>query len=250
MSFRRTLASMLVPLAALSISGSQVTAQTGSRGASLLVPITGVADLGGIFNGALLIDRFAEQASGVAAIGTVTGTLTTTDAVRNLVMQVTLPLDFDAIKARMSTDAALAQASCEVLHVELGSASMNVLGSTIGLNPVVFDITSTLQSTPPGTAGPTPAAPTAPGTPTTQSGTGTTSLSANPTRPVVVGSQTPGVTTAPPPPQPETGTPAAAPTSLASLLCSVDRFRDVSNPANVAQQLNAILAAFGATAGS
>lgn len=246
MSFRRTLASMLVPLAALSISGSHVTAQAGNPGASLLVPITGVADLGGMFNGALLIDHFAEQTGGVAAIGTVTGTLTTTGTARNLVMQVTLPLDFDAIKARLNTDAALAQASCDVLHVELGGVSMNVLGSTIGLNPVVFDITSTMQST---------ARPSAPGivtatrTAATPAGTVTPSLSANPTQPVVVGSQTPGVTTAPP--QPVTGpAPVAAQTSLASLLCSVDRFRVISNPANVVQQLNAILAAFGATAGS
>jgi hypothetical protein len=240
---------MLVPLAALSISGSHVTAQVGGGGASLLVPITGVADLGGMFNGALLIDRFAEQASGVAAIGTVTGTLTTTATVRNLVMQVTLPLDFDASKARLNTDPALAQASCDVLHVELGGVSMNVLGSTIGLNPVVFDISSTTPSSASGPAAPTtPVIATARGA-ATQSGTVTPSTSANATQPVVVGSQTPGVATTPPPAM-GTRTAPTAQTSLGSLLCSVAQFRDVSSPANVAQQLNAILAALAATPGS
>ena len=89
----------------------RVTGQVTNPGPSLLVPITGVADAGGMFNGALFIERFAQQASGVAAVGTVTGALTEAGTVRNLVMQVTLPLDFDAIRARLDTDAALAQAS-------------------------------------------------------------------------------------------------------------------------------------------
>ena len=42
----------------------------------------------------------------------------------------------------------------------------------------------------------------------------------------------------------------SAQTPLGLLLCSVDRFRDISNPANVTQQLNAILTALGTTGGS
>ena len=256
MSFRRVFASMAIPLVAFSITGSRVTAQVTNRGTSLLVPITGVADAGGMFSGALIIERFAQQGSDVSAIGTVTGTLTEAGTVRNLVMQVTLPLDFDAVRARLNTDAALAQASCDVLHVELGSASMNVLGSTIGLNPVAFDITSTLQSAnPPATVSPTPSTPPAMSTPpsaaaptATQSGTVTATPSANTTQPGVVGSRTPGLATTPPPPA--AGTPPSAQTPLGTLLCSVDRFRDVSSPATVTQQLNAILTALGTTGGS
>jgi hypothetical protein len=258
MSFRRVFASMAIPLVAFSIAGSRVTAQVSNRGTSLLLPITGVADSGGMFSGALVIERFAQQASDVAAIGTVTGTLTDAGTVRNLVMQVTLPVDFDAIRARLNTDAALAQASCDVLHVELGSASMNVLGSTIGLNPVAFDITSTLQNAnPPAAVSPTPSTPPAmstppsapaPAAPTTQAGTVTTTSSGNTTQPAAVGSKTPGLATTPPPPA--AGTPPSAQTPLGTLLCSVDRFRDVSSPANVVQQLNAILTALGTTGGS
>lgn len=35
----------------------------------------------------------------------------------------------------LNTVAALAQSSCDALHVELAATSMNVLGSTVGLNP-------------------------------------------------------------------------------------------------------------------
>lgn len=249
MSFRRVFASMVIPLVAFSITGSRVTAQVINRGTRVLVPITGVADAGGTFNGAFLIARFTQQTSGVAALGTVTGTLTEAGTVRNLVMQVTLPLDFDASRARLNTDAALAQASCDVLHVELGGTSMNVLGSTIGLNPVAFDITSTLQSAnAPAAVSPTtstaPTPPSATAATTTPSGTVTATSSANTTQPVV-GSQTPGLATTPP--LPAMGTPPSAQTPLSLLLCSLDRFRDTSSPANVTQQLNAILTALGTT---
>jgi hypothetical protein len=248
MSFRRVFfSSLAIPLVVFSISGSQVTAQGTSRGTSLLVPINGVADTGGMFTGALLIGRFAQQANNVAAVGTVTGTLIEAGTVRNLVMQVTLPVDFDAIRARLNTDAALAQASCDVLHMELGSASMNVLGSTIGLNPVAFDITSTLQNANgPAAVGPTTSTPPTMSTP--QPGTVTATPSGNTTQPGIVGSRTPGLETTPP--SAATGTPQSAQTQLGSLLCSVDRFRDVSSPANVTQQLNAILTALGTTSSS
>jgi hypothetical protein len=248
MSFRRALASTLLALAAVSIGGSHLAAQlpsAPSRGTSLIVAITGVADLGGLFSGALLVERFAPQANAVVAVGTVTGTLTTNGTIRNLVMQVALPLDIDASRARLDTDAALAQASCDVLHVELGSASINVLGTTIGLNPVAFDIASTLQTGGVPAAVSTAAAPTETATQTSaaQSGTVTRSPSTNTTQPAVVAQSRPGpATTAP--------QQTAAQTPLGSLLCSVDRFREVSSHAQLAQQLNTILMALGRTEGS
>jgi hypothetical protein len=51
----------------------------------------------------------------------------------------------------------------------------------------------------------------------------------------------PGATT--PVPAPSAST--QAPTALGTLLCSVNGFRDVSNPAQLVQQLNAIVAALG-----
>jgi hypothetical protein len=243
MSFRRALASILVALAALSVGGSNLAAQLNGGGTSLLVPITGVADLGGLFSGALLVERFVPQANGVAAVGTVTGTLTASGTVRNLVIQVTLPLDVDASRARLNTDAALAQASCDVHHVELGGTSMNVLGSTIGLNPVAFDIAVTLQAASAPTAvSPTTSSAATAATRAAQSGTVTASPSPNTTQPGVVAASTPGVATTPQ----QTDTQM----SLGSLLCSINQFRDVSSPARLAQQLNGILTALGAAQGS
>jgi hypothetical protein len=230
---------MLLALAALTIGGgSNVSAQLSSGGTSLLVPITGVADLGGTFRGTLLIERFAPTANGVAVVGTVTGALTTSGTVRNLVIQMALPLDITASRARLNTDPALAQASCNELHVELGGASINVLGSTIGFQPAAFDITSALQSGTTAAAASTSAQPAV----TATSGTVTPTSSTNTTQPGVVASSTPGVAT--------TAPQTAAQTPLGSLLCSVDHFADVSNPTQLAQQLNAILTALGTAQGS
>jgi hypothetical protein len=239
MSFRR-FTSTLLALAAVSIGGSHPAAQVSSRGTSLLVPITGVADLGGMFSGALLIERFVAQANNIAVVGTVTGALTTNATIRNLVLQVTLPLDLNASRASLNTDAALAQASCDVLHVELGSASINVLGSTIGFNPLAFDLASTAQTASPPAAVSTSTitSPTVPPATAAQTGTVTASPSTNTTQP--------GAVAKPAPAAQQTATPA----TLGALLCSVDRFRDVSNPARLTQQLNAILTALSATEGS
>jgi hypothetical protein len=114
-----------------------------------------------------------------------------------------------------------------VLHVELGSGSVNVLGFTIGLKPVAFDIASTLP------AGTTPASISAAAQPVVtaaaaQPGTVTASSSTNTTQPATTAAQTP----------------------LSSLLCSVDGFRNVSNVTQLAQQLSAILTALGTPQGS
>jgi hypothetical protein len=142
-----------------------------------------------------------------------------------------MPLDVAASRARLNTDPALAQASCDVLHVELDGISINVLGSTVGLAPVAFDIASAIQ------AGGTSAGTTTSSSSATPAGTVTGSVSANATQPGVVPPTTGSATT--------TAQQPASQTSLGSLLCSVDRFRDVSNPAQLAQQLNAILTALG-----
>jgi hypothetical protein len=130
-----------------------------------------------------------------------------------------------------------------------------VLGSTIALNPVSFDIASPLQANA-GTAGASRGAISTPPPTAAQPGTVTLSPSANPTQPPAPAS-TPGAVTPPgsvstpgavaPPPAVPPETAAPAPQSLGALSCSVDRFRDVSSPAAVTQQLNAILAALGAS---
>jgi hypothetical protein len=232
MSSRRILVPTLLAFAAVAgAGGAHLAAQLPPPVSNLPVPITGVADLGGTFRGTMLIERFVPAGSGIAAVGTVTGALSANGAVRNVVVQATMPLDVAASRARLNTDPALAQASCDVLHVELDGISINVLGSTVGLAPVAFDIASAIQ------AGGTSAVSTTSSSPATPAGTVTGSVSANTTQPGVVPPTTGSATT--------TAQQPASQTSLGSLLCSVDRFRDVSNPAQLAQQLNAILTALG-----
>jgi hypothetical protein len=274
MSSRRILAPTLLVVIGIYVSGSRIAAQSATPAAGLPVPVTGVADLGGMFGGAMVIEKFATQANGIVAIGTISGAVTGNGTFRNLVFQAALPLDINASRARLSTDPALAaQTSCDVLHVELASASVNVLGSTIGLNPISFDIASAVQangspsgvatppsstaSSQPGGATTSPSPGTVTGSPSsnaTQAGVGSPSIP-DATTPAVTtppgatpgapapGVATPGATT----PVPQTKPTAAAQTALGSLLCSVNRFRDVSNPTQVTQQLNGILAALAGT---
>jgi hypothetical protein len=266
MSFHRTLASILLTLAFISLAASQPealqpAARTATPTSGLPVPITGVADLGGMFEGALLIDRFAAQPTGIVAIGTVSGALTASGTVRNLVVQVTLPLDINASRARLNTDPNLAQASCDVLHVELGGASINVLGSTVALNPVAFDVASALQATGGVALVSTPTSPgaTASGVgtlpPPAPTGTVTPSTSAITTRAPTNDQPVPGATTTPgvvAPTSPTTAAPTtpASQTPLGALLCSVDRFRNASDSTQLVQQLNGILAALSNTPSS
>src|SRR5262249_11978911 len=174
MSFGRPYASISLIVVALFVGGSSLHGQSASLpaqpsngGVGVIAPVTGVADLGSRFMVALLSQSFAAQGNSIVTTGVVTGALTGNGTFRNLVFQVTLPLDVTASRAGLNTDATLAQSSCDVLHVELRGTSVNVLGSTMGLNPVAFDIASTPQgSNPAATAG-------------AQSGTGTLSPSTN-----------------------------------------------------------------------
>lgn len=247
MSSARTLTSLRVTLAAVAIGGSTLAAQSPvlpvqspARGTALIVPITAVADLGGLFSGALLIERFAAQGNGIVATGIATGSMTVNGTFRNLVIPLALPLDIAASRARSNTDPALAQSACDVLHVELGGTTINILGLNIGVNPVAFDLASIVQS--PGAQPPATTQGTAVN-PSVQSGTVTASPSANATQLPAGSSSTPGVV-----PAPQTAA-APAQTPFAALLCSVDRFRDASNATQTAQQLNAILSALGAQQG-
>jgi hypothetical protein len=242
MPFGRSSTSTITAVAVIT-AGSLLSAQSpvvpsqtvaSARGASLIVPVTGVADLGGMFSGALLIERFSAQGNGIVASGLITGALVVNGTFRNLVIPTTLPLDVANSRARIATDAALAQAPCGVLHMELGGSTMSVLGSTIAVNPVAFDVVSPAATT---AATSTSTTSTSGG----QSGTVTPLSSANATQ-ASAGSATPGAAV------PTAGTTTSAPVQatsspLGTLLCSVNGFKDAGNAAQLAQQLNGVLAA-------
>lgn len=144
---RRVLTLALLALGALGATRGDLAAQEQqNRAGAVLIPIAGMADAGGQFIGTWLIQRFEAQGNAVLATGTVSGVLSDANGVtRNVVTQVTMPLDINASVARRSSDFVIAQSSCETLHLEFGASTINVLGSTIGLDPVAADIVAAVQ---------------------------------------------------------------------------------------------------------
>ena len=105
--------------------------------AAVSVPVVGnapgVAGAGpaAIFTGAVNITSFAVQNGVLVALGTVTGLLTNTEtgAVTSVVQAVTMPVT-------------VAQAACDILHLDLGPLHLNVLGLVVDLNQIVLDVTA------------------------------------------------------------------------------------------------------------
>jgi hypothetical protein len=96
---------------------------------ALSVPIAGTGS-GATFNGAFQLQRFATQNGGVVAVGLLTGTVTTAaGAVTSVARTVTLPV-------------AIGETTCQILHLDLGPLSLDLLGLQVDLSRVVLDITA------------------------------------------------------------------------------------------------------------
>ena len=92
------------------------------------IPIVGTVVGGGTFAGTFTLQRFVRDAGSVVAIGTVTGTLTpVTGSATNVVRNVALPV-------------AITQATCDILHLDLGPLDLNLLGLQVNLSRIVLDI--------------------------------------------------------------------------------------------------------------
>lgn len=104
-----------------------VSAQSNAQ--PIAIPISGTG-AGGTFAGTFNLLRFDVINGAVDAVGTLTGTLTdplgnVTSVVRNL----TIPLNVGAT-----------QATCAILHLELGPLTLDLLGLVVNLNRVILDI--------------------------------------------------------------------------------------------------------------
>jgi len=127
---------LLAILAPLAVANAAPGGGPGSA-AALQLPITGTftdaANGIGTFTGTLNLQRFALQNGNLVAVGTLVGTLT--DAAGNvlgtIVRNVAIPIVGTAT-----------QASCEILHLELGALDLNLLGLAVHLNQVVLDISA------------------------------------------------------------------------------------------------------------
>jgi hypothetical protein len=122
---------LLLPLAA-----TPALAQQGG-GSGLTIPITGTFTdaLGGVgqFTGTFNLQRFAVVDGQIAAVGTLTGTLT--DSAGTVLGSIVRTIS-------VLLDSAATQASCEILHLELGPLDLNLLGLQVQLNRIVLDISA------------------------------------------------------------------------------------------------------------
>jgi hypothetical protein len=96
------------------------------------VPVSGTTASGGTFRGTMQITRFASSGANVSAVGTISG------AVKNAAG--------DVVKTVLNAPAQLpitaANATCKILHLELGPLDLDLLGLHVHLDKVVLDITA------------------------------------------------------------------------------------------------------------
>ena len=136
MRTRRTWLGTLLSVPAAGAAGALLVATPAAAQTSTLLtrPVTGTFTdaLGGVgtFAGTFTLQRFTTQNGALAAVGTLVGTLTNSlgAVVGTVSQQVTLP--------------ALADATCQILHLELGPLDLNLLGLVVHLDRVVLDITA------------------------------------------------------------------------------------------------------------
>jgi hypothetical protein len=128
------LASLVLALAGGAIAASTATAAPPSATA-VVVPVTGTFTdaLGGTgkFTGSYTINRAAKAGNSLAAVGTLTGTLTDSagTVLGTVTQSVTTPLQ-------------VVTATCDILSLTLGPLDLNLLGLRVQLNQVVLNITA------------------------------------------------------------------------------------------------------------
>ncbi len=97
---------------------------------NLSIPITGFGS-GGTFAGTFTLQKFVAKDGIVYAAGTLVGTLTNTltSVVSSIVQNVLLPIS-------------VGQTTCDILHLDIGPISLDLLGLQIDLSRIVLDITA------------------------------------------------------------------------------------------------------------
>jgi hypothetical protein len=93
------------------------------------LPVVGTVGGGGTFAGTATITRFINQNGQLTALGIVSGILTNAAGVPTTVVST------------FATPVSIAQATCSILHLDLGPIHLNVLGLVVDLSEIVLDIT-------------------------------------------------------------------------------------------------------------
>jgi hypothetical protein len=122
-----------------------------TEGALSAIPISGTftdASGAGTFAGTLHVDRFASRDRALVAVGSITGTLTdATGTARSVTdQQVVLPVNAVAVSSGARASAASdvtpqqTEGQCQILHLEFGGITLNVLGIELMLSPISLDL--------------------------------------------------------------------------------------------------------------
>ena len=227
-----------------------IRAQQPSGMTPLGVGVSGTADIGGSFQGTLLLTRFESLATsdGIVAVGSLTGSLNG----RNIATRVAIPVTVAPSAAPNAVTAGAG--SCDSVHLNLEPSAFRALGAVVRLGRSSVDITSSQLQT--SGVAVMPAAvgmstPTAVATPAS-SGIGTISTfpgadlrsaaSATSVPSAPVSSTFPGVIS----PAPQTSSTATSTSvqQLGQVLCSVSALTQTSSsPAPLADALNRVLVA-------
>ena len=125
---RLALATLLLFTTAVALPSTAVAQQTPAP-KSISIPITGSGS-GGTFSGTFQLQRFATQQGQVVANGVLSGVVTTAAGVTTSVVRtIALPVT-------------VGDTTCEILHLDLGPLSIDLLGLQIDLSRIVLDITA------------------------------------------------------------------------------------------------------------
>lgn len=126
---RLALATLLLFTTAM-ISPSIAFAQAKAPASPLSIPVAG-SGTAGAFTGTFQLQRFATNSAGqLVASGLLSGVVTNAAGVStSIVRTITLP-------------AAVTQATCDILHLDLGPLDLNILGLQVNLGQIVLDITA------------------------------------------------------------------------------------------------------------
>jgi hypothetical protein len=119
---------------------------TEQKAQALQLPITGTF-AGGTFAGTVSIQRFVVREGQPVAIGFVRGTATSSAGASlgtvfagSIAFPVKVEPAGPLTSATAAETAVLAQAVCQVAHIELGAVNLNVLGLLVVTQPVSLDI--------------------------------------------------------------------------------------------------------------
>ncbi len=126
---RRTKSAAAAAVVALALLIPAAAQAQGQATPQLSIPVTGTAP-GGAFSGAFTLTSFAVRDGQVVALGTLSGVVTNAAGVVGSILRtVALPV-------------VIGNTTCEILHLDLGPLSLDLLGLQVDLSRIVLDITA------------------------------------------------------------------------------------------------------------